>query len=92
MTKYKNKSRLWFIWLIGNPITDSKETLKESFELVNHRLLFLGSGTATAKTRDRRHQFIDIHSGGLDLAIPESVFQKLAGFRFAELFVLDDLR
>lgn len=77
MTEYKNKERLWFIWLIGNPITDSKETVKESFELVDHRLLFLGSGAATAETGDRRHQFIDIRSGGLDFVITESILQEL---------------
>lgn len=94
MTEYKNKRRLGFIWLISNPIADSKEAVKESFELINHSLLFLGSGTATAtaKSGHRRHQFIDIRSGGLDLAIPEGIFQKLAGFRFAKFFVSDDLR
>lgn len=80
MTEYKNKERLWFIWLIGNPITDSKEAVKESFELVNHRLLFLGSGTATAKSGHRRHQFIDIRSGGFDFAITEGVLQELSDF------------
>ena len=50
MTEYKNKRRLWFIWLISNPIADSKEAVKESFEFINHSLLFLGSGTATAKS------------------------------------------
>ena len=77
MIEYKNKSRLWFIRLISNPITDSKKAVKESFELVDHRLLLVRSGTATAETRDRRHQFIDIRSSGLDLVITESVLQEL---------------
>lgn len=77
MTEYKNKERLWFIWPIGNSITDSKETVKEPFELVDHRLLLVRSGTATAETRDRRHQFIDIRSGVFDFVIIESILQEL---------------
>lgn len=53
MTEYKNKRHLWSICPIGNPIADSKEAVKESFELVDASLLFLSTDVTVAETRYR---------------------------------------
>ena len=70
---------------------DAEELLEKSLQLLDDGLLLFGAGTTAAKTGDRRHQFVDVGAGGLDLPVPESVLQELAGFRLAELFFLDQL-
>lgn len=60
-------------------------------QFFDNGLLLFGTGTTAAKTGDGRHQFVDVGAGGLDLPVPESVLQELAGLRLAELFFLDQL-
>ena len=60
-------------------------------QFFDNGLLLFGAGTAAAKTGDGWHQLVDVGAGGLDLPVPESVLQELAGLRFAELFFLDQL-
>ena len=43
-------------------LTNSKEPLEESFQLINHSLLLLGSGPAFSKPRHRRHHWFAIQS------------------------------
>ena len=69
---------------------NAEELLEKSLQFFDDGLLLFGAGT-TAKTGDRRHQFVDVGAGGFDFPVPESVLQELAGFRFAELFFPDQL-
>ena len=62
----------------GCRATDAKILLKECLQFINDTLLFLGSAT-TAKARNRRHDFIDVCTGGFDFTITESILQEFTG-------------
>ena len=64
---------------------------EERLQLIDHSLLLLGPGTAASKAGHRRHQLVDIRSGGLDLTVPESVLQELPCLRRLEFFLPNDL-
>lgn len=70
---------------------DAEEAMVKLIQFFNNGLLLFGAGPATAKARDRRHQLVDVGTGGLALPNPEGVLQKLASLWFPEFFFLDQL-
>ena len=68
---------------------DSEEPLKEPFQLINHGLLLLGSGTTATKAGYRRHQLVNVRHGGLDLAVTGRIIQEFPYLRLFELFLLN---
>lgn len=63
---------------------DAEKALEKLIHFFNNGLLLLGAGPATAKARDRRHQLVDVGTGGLALPNPEGILQKLASLWFPE--------
>ena len=67
---------------------DTKETLEERLQLFNDCLLL--SGFLAAKVGDGWKNRFDIRANGLDLAIPERIFNELARFSFLQILLGND--
>jgi len=73
------------------PSGNSKEFIKECLQLINDTLFFCRTVSA-AKARYRRHQFINIRSGGLDFSGLQRGFDELPGLLRLEFFLCNDSR